>query len=139
MRGLVTALGYEELAAGLPDLPDDAAAQMTEKILSDRGLTWRIVKRGFWVHGVEDLQGYIRASEAFTLTGRAQDIRCPLLGTISEGDPLSSGARDFMDHLDCPAKLIEFTAAEGAGGHCESQNRWLLNNRVLDWLADTLA
>lgn len=139
MRGLVTALGSPELAAGLPDLPADAAAQMTEKIMGDRGLTWRIIKRAFLVHGVEDLQGYVQAAEPFTLTGRADDIRCPLLGTTTEGDPLSSGARAFIDRLSCPTTLLEFTVAEGAGGHCELQNRWLLNSRVLDWLDDTLA
>lgn len=139
MRGLVTALGWPELAAGLPDLPADAAAEMTSKIMADRGLTWRIVKRGFWVHGVEDLQGYIRAAERFTLTGRADDIRCPLLATMSEGDPLASGAEAFVDQLSCPTTLLKFTAAEGAGEHCEIQNRWLLNGSVLDWLDDTLA
>lgn len=139
MRGLVAAMGSEELAAGLPELPDDAAATITKAIESDRGLTWRIIKRGFWVHGVDDFQGYIRAVTPFTLTGHAEHIRCPLLGTTSEGDLLSAGARDFLSKLSCPTTLFEFTAAEGAGGHCEIHNRWLLNSRVLDWLDETLA
>jgi alpha-beta hydrolase superfamily lysophospholipase len=138
MRGLVSALGSPELAAGLPDLPADAAAQLLEKISADRGLEWKIVKRGFWVHGVEDLEGYIRAAELITLSGRADGIRCPLLGTTNEGDPLSSGAKAFVDQLSCPTTLLEFTEAEGAAGHCELQNRWLLNSSVLDWLDDTL-
>ncbi len=138
MRGLVSALGSPELAAGLPDLPADAAAQLLEKISADRGLEWKIVKRGFWVHGVEDLEGYIRAADLFTLSGRADDIRCPLLGTTNEGDPLSSGAKAFVDQLSCPTTLLEFTEAEGAAGHCELQNRWLLNSSVLDWLDVTL-
>jgi alpha-beta hydrolase superfamily lysophospholipase len=139
MRGLMTALGSPELAAGLPDLPADAAAQLTEKITADRGLEWKIVKRGFWVHGVEDLQSFVRVAEPFTMTGRAGDIRCPVLGTMNEGDPLSSGAKAFLDQLSCPTTLLEFAAAEGAAGHCELQNRWLLNGSVLDWLDDTLA
>lgn len=138
MRGLVAALGSAELAAGLPDLPDDAAATITEAIESDRGLTWRVIKRGYWVHGVDDFQGYLRAVTPFTLTGHAENIRCPLLGTTTEGDPLSAGAGDFIAKLSCPTTLLEFTAAEGAGGHCEIQNRWLLNTRVLDWLDETL-
>jgi hypothetical protein len=28
--------------------------------------------------------------------------------------------------------------AEGAGAHCEMQNRWLANQRILDWLDETL-
>lgn len=138
MRGLVAALGSPELAAGLPDLPADAAAQLLEKITGDRSLEWKIVKRGFWVHGVEDLEGYFRSAEMFTLDGLADGIRCPLLGTTTEGDPLASGANAFLERLSCPTTLLEFTEAEGAAGHCELQNRWLLNNSVLDWLDDTL-
>ena len=37
------------------------------------------------------------------------------------------------------ATIMEFTAAEGAGDHCEMKNRSLVNNRVLDWLDATLA
>jgi len=139
MRALVAVLGSPELAAGLPDLPDDVAAEMTEQIRSDRGLEWRVIKRGFWVHGVDSLKGYLAAAEPFTLTGRSDGIRCPLLGTTTEGDLLSAGAADFLSRLHGPTTLLRFTAADGAGGHCEAQNRWLLNSRVLDWLDDTLA
>lgn len=139
MRGLVAAFGSDELAAALPDLPDDAATAITAKITGDRGLEWRIVKRGFWVHGVDDLQSYIRAVAPFTMTGHIGDIRCPLLGTTTEGDVLAAGAGDFLSKADVPTTLLEFTAAEGAAGHCEFQNRWLLNTRVLDWLDETLA
>lgn len=139
VRGLVAALGSPELAAGLPELPADAAAQMLEKIRSDRGLEWKIVKRGFWTHGVEDLQGYMEAAAPFTLDGLGDEIRCPLLGTMSENDPLARGAEAFIDRVNCPTTLLKFTAAQGAGDHCELQNRWLLNSRVLDWLDDTLA
>ena len=68
----------------------------------------------------------------------ADGIRCPFLATTTEGDPLASGAKAFVDRLSCPTTLLEFTEAEGAAGHCELQNRWLLNSSVLDWLDDTL-
>ena len=139
MRGLVAALGFPELADGLPELPPDAAVTMTDAIAANRGLEWKLIKRGFWVNGVDDLRSYLQAVEPFTLTGRAQEIRCPVLGTAAEGDPLASGARELLDQLSCPTTLLSFTAAEGAGRHCEMQNRWLLNSKVLDWLDDTLA
>ena len=50
-------------------------------------------------------------------------------------DPLGSGAQAFFDKLECPKTLIKFTAAEGAGDHCEMMNRSILNRRALDWLA----
>ena len=139
MRHLIAAMGFPELAAGLPDLPDEVAAKMTEVILADRALTWRIVKRAFWVHGVDDLQGYLRAAAEFTMESHADGIQCPLLATAAEHDPLAAGAHAFVERVAAPATLLRFRAAQGAGDHCELYNRWLLNSSVLDWLDDTLA
>lgn len=35
--------------------------------------------------------------------------------------------------------LVEFTAAEGTGGHCEALGRMLYQQRMFDWLDETLA
>jgi alpha-beta hydrolase superfamily lysophospholipase len=139
MRRLVTAIGSPELADHLPELPDDAAAHLTEIIAADRALTWKIVKRAFWVHGVADVQAYAKVAAEFTLDGRVEEIRCPLLGTKAEHDPLASGAGAFVERVAAPARLLEFAAADGAGEHCEISNRWLLNSSALDWLDDVLA
>ena len=65
-------------------------------------------------------------------------MRCPTLLTMAEHDSLSESAPEVYQALRCPKALIRFTAAEGAGDHCEMQNRSLLNRRVLDWLDITL-
>ncbi len=62
----------------------------------------------------------------------------PLI-TQAENDPLSADAGAFLDALRCPKTLMRFTAAEGAGGHCEIGNRSPLNRRVLDWLDEQFA
>ena len=103
-------------------------------IRGDRQLNWKVVQRGFWVHGVSDLRAYLASTELFTMRGRAELIRCPTLLTQAEGDGLGAGAGAFHDALRCPKTLMRFTAAEGAEGHCEMGNRSLLNGRVLDWL-----
>src|SRR5262249_12748218 len=78
-------------------------------------------------------------AEQFTMRDRAEAIACPTLVTMAENDPLAAGAETFFDALRGPKKaLLRFTAAEGADGHCEMQNRSLLNRRVLDWLDETL-
>ena len=46
--------------------------------------------------------------------------------------------RRLFAELGCPKTLLRFTAAEGAGDHCEMANRSLANLRMLDWLAATL-
>ena len=109
-------------------------AQADSAIRANRDLNWKVVQRGFWVHGVASLRDYLASAELFTMNGRAEHIRCPTLITQAEHDPLAAGAAAFHDALRCPKTLLRFTAAEGAGMHCEMFNRSLLNARALDWL-----
>ena len=102
--------------------------------MADRKLRWSIVQRGYWVHGVNSFRDFLRAVEPYGLEGRAELIRCPTLITAAEEDPLSRLAQRLYYRLRCEKTMIRFTAAEGAGGHCEMTNRSLLNRRVLDWL-----
>lgn len=95
---------------------------------------WTIMQRGFWVHGVDSVRGFLQAIVPFTLDGRVDAIACPTLLTRAENDPLGGTAQRIFDALRCPKTLLEFTAAEGAGDHCELFNRTLLNARVFDWL-----
>ena len=108
-------------------------------IRGNRQLNWKIVQRGFWVHGVDNLRAYLASAELFTLQGHAERIQCPALITTADNDVLSAGARSLMDALRCPKTLMRFTAEEGAGGHCSMGNRSLLNQRVLDWLDEQFA
>lgn len=119
-----------DLGAMAQPLMDKAEAV----IRGDAAMRWKVVQRGFWVHGVSDLRGYLASAELFTLKGRAELIRCPTLITQPENDMLAADAGTFFDTLTCPKTLMRFTAAEGADGHCEMGNRSLLNHRVLDWL-----
>ena len=127
-----------EAAANLGDLDQKVLDRMWQVVVEDRKMRWTIVQRGFWVHGVDNLRDFLRAAEPFTMDGRAELIRCPTLLTAAENDPLAAGAQAFFDALRCPKDLIRFTAAEGAGDHCEMNNRSLLNRRVLDWLDTVL-
>jgi hypothetical protein len=139
MVPLAAKLGSPEAAADLPDISDEAAARILAAIESDRGLTWKIIKRGFWVNGATDLPSYFHSIAPFTMDGHADGIRCPLFASNAEGDPNAMGVADFMAKLSCPTTLVPFTAADGAGGHCEMQNRWLLNQTWLDWLDDVFS
>jgi len=127
-----------ELVRAVGELHKESLQRLLTLLPAERKLNWVLTKRGFWVHGVDTLADLFAAMKTFTLDGRAEGIRCPTLLTRAEGDALGAGAGDFYDRLTCPKTLIEFTAAEGAGGHCEMLNRSLLNRRVLDWLDETL-
>ncbi len=141
--------GFGALAAKLGLKGDVAAAArdgdaallggLEAAIAASPQLRWTFRQRGFWVHGVSTLRDYLVSAAAFTLEGRVQDIGCPVLLTAAEEDAARSGsAGQVLDALSCPKTLITFTAAEGAGDHCEMMNRSALNRRTLDWLDATL-
>lgn len=129
----------EEAAAALPEISDADEATMMAAIDANPGLRWKVVQRGFWVNGVPDLRGYLASLATFTIEGRAGNIRCPVLVTLAENDPIAAAAAQHLGKLSCPTTVLRFTAAEGAGDHCELQNRWLANQRILDWLDGLLA
>jgi predicted alpha/beta-fold hydrolase len=135
-------LGATEEEARDPLHLDDAALERLMAVIDvDRQLRWSVVQRGFWANGVTDLRAFLERTAEFSSRGRLDGIRCPVLLTRAENDPLAAGVGAFADALasaGVPVTVIDFTAAEGAGGHCEMTNRSLLNRRVLDWLDDTL-
>lgn len=138
-RPLAIKLGASPAAAAnLGELEEPVLQKLEHFVMADPGLRWKIVQRGYWVHGVDNLRDYLRAIEPFTLDGRVEDIACPTLLTQAQNDPLAAGVQALFDQLRCPKELLRFTADEGAGEHCESANRSLLNQRVLDWLDGVL-
>jgi pimeloyl-ACP methyl ester carboxylesterase len=107
---------------------------------TDPMVRWRLVQRGPWVHGKETLYDYLADLCRFELSPVAADIRCPTLLTMAEGDPIGNGAPRLLDAISAERKtLLSFTAAEGAGGHCEGFARLLYHERTFDWLDEVLA
>jgi pimeloyl-ACP methyl ester carboxylesterase len=97
------------------------------------------LRRGLWVHGVDDPLGYLRLTADYTLDGRVDRIRCPTLVCAAENDDIGVTARQLHDALTCDKSFIAFTAAEGAGEHCEAGARAVFNQRAFDWLDGVLA
>ncbi|MGX1099326.1 alpha/beta hydrolase family protein [Amorphus sp. MBR-141] len=123
-----------DASTNLAELDEATLSRLNAAIEGNRQLRWSFVQRGYWVHGVRDLRGYLASAALFTLDGRSGEIRCPTLLAAAGDDTRSASAQRVMDGLRCPKTLIRFTSAEGAGDHCEMMNRSLLNRRTLDWL-----
>jgi dienelactone hydrolase len=134
-RALATKFG-----AGADEVADlstltPASRQAIEAVITGNpGLNWKIVQRGLWVHGLPTIGDFLAASESFTVKGRIGDIRCPVMMTLAEADPLARQADAIAAELTVPHTLIRFTAEEGAADHCEMRNRSLLNRRSFAWL-----
>jgi alpha-beta hydrolase superfamily lysophospholipase len=122
-----------------PNIDDATLAPVAEAIHGDRAQRWAVEQRGFWVHGVSTLGEYLKATVPFTLEGRLDAISCPTALTAAEADPLARSADQVYEALRCPRTLLRFAEAEGAGDHCEMRNRSLLDQRVFDWLDDSLS
>ena len=89
-------------------------------------------------HGVSTLSDYFRALAQFSLAGRAEHITCPTLALEAEGDFAGTGQLDlFARSVGGPVTTHHFSAAEGAGGHCEGLGQQRFDRVVHDWLATT--
>jgi dienelactone hydrolase len=129
LAGFARQLGAtEEEAANLMALDDAAVERLMSVIESNRKLRWSIIQRGFWVNGVRDLRSFLAKSAEYRIEN-LDAIRCPVLLTQAEGDPLAAAVPSLAAALR-DATVLEFTAAEGAGGHCSMRNRSLLNRRL---------
>ena len=134
----------DEQKANFPDGVDPHALDPMQQYLegpdADPSLRWSLLQRGLWVNGKETLFDLLSDLARYRVSDVADRIGCPTLLTQSEADPISAGAPKLLDALTVERKvLLQFTAAEGAGGHCEATARRLFHQRVYDWLDETLA
>ncbi len=120
----------------MPDVDEKALQPVFTAIRANPQLNWTFVQRGLWVHGVDTLMDYVRACAAFRLSDKVGAIACPTLVTMAENDRVARNAERLYDALTCPKTFIRFTAAEGAGDHCESSARSVYFQRAYDWLDD---
>jgi Prolyl oligopeptidase family len=71
----------------------------------------------------------------YRLGDEVDRIETPLLITDPEGEQFWPGqSQELYDRLPGPKELVRFTAAEGAGRHCEPMAPALRDARVFDWL-----
>jgi pimeloyl-ACP methyl ester carboxylesterase len=138
---------YDLYAAFLERLPGPLASPLLRNrrlvrlalarllaFVADKPAAGWALRRGMLVHGVEDPMAYVDSLRAFTLRGRAPHITCPTWVCSAEGDDISQSAPQLVDALECEKTYVRFTAAEGAGDHCEQAARVLYHARSFGWL-----
>ena len=108
------------------------------RIEASLDLRWKIVQRGFWVHGIHSLPEYVDIARQYTNDAAVRSIRCPVFLACEESDPLSATAPEIYQALSVPKTLVRFLASEGAGDHCAMMARSLFHQRMFDWLDDVL-
>lgn len=88
--------------------------------------------------GAATVGDFLRLQPAYTVQSTAHAIACPTLITDGEGD-FASQSQMLFDLLTCPKKLVRFTEAQGAGGHCCGLGQNLWEEVVFGWLDEILA
>jgi pimeloyl-ACP methyl ester carboxylesterase len=96
------------------------------------------LRRCLWVHGVETPIDYLRLTADYSNIGLVEKIACPTLICRAESDEIGATATRLYDLLTCRKAFRLFSAAEGAGAHCEAGARTLFNQRAFDWLDEIL-
>ena len=75
----------------------------------------------------------------YNLEGLAGQITCPTLVCDAESDHAFAGQpRMLFDELRCPKTYLLFTAEDAAEEHCHAGAALLLNQRIFDWLDETV-
>jgi len=97
-----------------------------------------LLQRGLWVNGVDSLYDYIVDMLRYQLSPVAKNIACPAFIAHAMNDPVAHFAPQLYEAITQPKVLVQFTAAEGAAMHTEALARTLYDQRMFDWLDETL-
>ena len=128
------------LAGGITQGQPLAAAVLRRVLhsLASKPTAGWALRRGQLVHGLASPIDYLLALREYSLKDHAAQITCPVLVCDAEGDDISASAPQLVEALTCPKHYIHFTAAEGAGDHCEAGARTLYHARSFGWLDNLL-
>jgi pimeloyl-ACP methyl ester carboxylesterase len=131
----------DEQKAAFPDIDPALLTPMEEWLKGPAApamLRWSLLQRGFWVNGIDSIYAYAVDMFRYELSSVAQNISCPTFISHAEADPVADNAPELYAAITAPKVLVPFTMAEGAGMHTESLARTLYDQRMFDWLDETL-
>jgi pimeloyl-ACP methyl ester carboxylesterase len=116
------------------EMIDQETARLMEKTSSIR---WA-VEHGMFAFGATTPSEWLRLTRDYNLRAYASSIQATMLVVDSENDFQMKGqSRQLYEALLCPKEYMLFTAAEGAGAHCQAGAYDLSSARILDWLDQT--
>lgn len=114
---------------------ENLLARRTELPTAQR---WQL-SNAVWTFGINTAQELFGEVVKYDLTDVVGQITCPtLVCEAEEGHFFTAQPAMLYEALTGPKTFIKFTAAEGAGEHCQSGALTLFHQRMFDWLDDTL-
>ena len=99
-------------------------------------LDFRMIPYGI---GTDSLYDVMKLAEHYNLRDCVDRIGCPMLVTDPEGEQFWPGqSKELYDALQCPKELAKFSDEEGGYYHCEPVALGIRDQRIFDWLDETL-
>jgi alpha-beta hydrolase superfamily lysophospholipase len=126
---------YGSFIRNQPELANAAMKKAAEKSVEAR---WS-QENGQYVFQAASPAEFAAKLLDYDLTPHAANIRCPMLVVDVESENSFPGeAKKLYDALTCQKTWLFFTDEEGAGDHCQTGSPALAQQRILDWLDETL-
>lgn len=133
-----TGISKEEMLAAASKAPQMIEKNIRNMAKTNKGLRWGYT-HGMYVFGVKTPAEFVLKVEKYNLKDAAPKIQCPTLIIDSDSDSqLDAQAKSLYDALSCEKEYMLFTAAEGAGAHCQFGARLFANERIFEWIEDTV-
>ncbi|MGB8212898.1 MAG: alpha/beta fold hydrolase [Anaerolineales bacterium] len=111
---------------------------LAQEMQKNSNVQWAI-SQGMWILQASSLFDCAQKMGQFSLNGVAEKITCPTLVCDAEDDHAFAGQpRRLFDELRCPKTYLLFTAEDAAEEHCHAGATLLLNQRMFDWLDETI-
>ena len=113
-------------------------AYLEQEMQKNSNVRWAI-SQGMWTLQANSLKDCFQKMRPFNLENIARKITCPTLVCDAEADHSFAGQPKILfDALRCPKSYLLFTAEDTAEEHCHAGASLLLNQRIFDWLDETL-
>jgi hypothetical protein len=98
-------------------------------------MAWRMAPYGT----SSPYEAYMAARRMSLDDDTIKQVACPTLIADPDHEQFWPGqSQKLFDGLTCPKQLVRFTGQEGADWHCEPAAQALRDERVFDWLEETL-
>lgn len=103
------------------------------------GFNWKM-QDGMWKFNVKTPHQVLGEFRKYTLDGRIDQIKCPVLVCRSEGEHILEEDQDLslFNKLKSPKTLLVFSKKDWTDVHCQDGLIQVGNQRILDWLDKTL-
>jgi dienelactone hydrolase len=128
----------EQFAKALRENPDEVNAGMRAAAERSPEARWGQENGMFTFNASTPAEWFTKLLD-YDLTPYAAQIRCPTLVIDVEHENSFPGeAKKLYDLLTCPKTWCFFTEEEGAGDHCQTGSPALAQQRIFDWLDETV-